>query len=306
MVGLVGFNNTKYTYLVSIISEYNDKYNKFIPLDKSWMTRIGVLDIIHGYNDIEIFLNIQKDLMGDLLALKNASEMWRKNAPINVGESATLYRLLQFASWKLNLNKIFIKEGTLKDREITNDPNIINLSLKELLKLDNQTTQWATASVIMGNEQRISNPPNKLQQTYEAVDHWNKQRKAGLVWEPQYDKTIQRQVESFLDFKNGLDTIYIPVCSDDYCFARIFGYITKEEGRKNWPSLEGHETNRIEEMEKVIKEATTGSLINSKDHRVIQAMAMWGNINNRKLDFKYPEAVNKSWPRFWEFLNSVE
>lgn len=107
-----------------------------------------------------------------------------------------------------------------------------------------------------------------------------------------------------LDFKNGLNAIYTPVCSDDYCFARVFGYITKEEGKKNWPSLEGHETNRIEEMEKAIEETATGNLINSKDHRVIQAMAMWGKINNRKLNFKYPEAVNKSWPKFWDFLDS--
>ncbi|MFA6353319.1 MAG: hypothetical protein WCW93_00045 [Candidatus Paceibacterota bacterium] len=288
------------------ISGNNDKYNKYIPLDKSWITRMGVLDIIHGYNDIEIFLNKKTDLNDDLLALKNAGEAWRNNVLINVGESATLYRLLQFASWKLNLNKIFIKEGTLKDRKIINNPSIVNLNLKELLKLDNQTTQWATASVIMGNKQRIQNPPNKLQQTYDAVDHWNKQRQAGLVWEPQYDETIQKQVETFLDFKNGLNVIYIPVCSDDYCFARVFGCITKEEGKKNWPSLEGHETNRIKEMEKVIEETTAGNLINSKDHRVIQAMAMWGVVNNRKLNFKYKEAVNKSWPKFWDFLDSLK
>jgi len=288
------------------ISDRNDEYKKFIPLDKSWITRMGVLDIIHGYTDIEQFLNKQTDLNGDLLALKHASEVWGIDVPVDVRESATLYRLLQFASWKFNLNKIFIKEGTLKDREITNDPNIINLGLEELLKLDNQTTQWATASVIMGNEQRIHNPPNKLQQTFDAVDHWNKQRKVGLAWEPQYDETIQKQVKTFLDLKNGLNPKYIPVCSDDYCFARVFGYITKEEGKKNWPSLEGHETNRIEEMEKVITEAKMGDFVNSKDHRVVQAIAMWGVINNKKLNYRYAEAVNKSWPKFWDFLDSLE
>lgn len=278
------------------------EYEKFIPLDKSWLTRVGVLDIIHGYTDIEKFLNEQKTLNEDLLALKNASEVWSTNAPVNVGESATLYRLLQFASWKLNLNKIFIKKRTLKDRSITSDPNIINLDLEELLKLDNHTTQWATASVIMGNEQRIPNPPNKLQQTYDAVDHWNKQRKAGLVWESKYDETIQKQIEVFLELRKGVKTIFIPKCSDDYCFARVFGYITKEDGEKNWPSLKGHETNRIEEMEKVIREAELGTLINSKDHRVVQAIAMWGIVNKKDLNFKYLEAVNKSWPKFWDFL----
>lgn len=283
-----------------------EKYMEFIPLDKSWLTRVGVLDIINGYDDIEKFLNKQTDLNSDLLALKNASNMWNTEMSINVGESATLYRLLQFASWKLGLNKKFIKEDTLKDRMITNDPSIINLNTKELLKLDNGTTQWATASVIAGNKERISNPPNKLQQTYDAVDHWNKQRELGLVWEPHYDETIQKQAEVFLDLLNGKKIIFTPVCSDDYCFARVFDYITKENGEKNWPSLRGHETDRIEEMEKAIRETERSEVITSLDHRVIQALAMWCKVYNKKLSFLYKDKVNKSWPKFWNFITSLE
>lgn len=291
----------------SKLRQNNDRqeYENFIPLDKSWITRMGVLDIISGYNDTQEFLNEQIDLNGDLLALKNASEKWNSNVPINVGESATLYRLLQFASWKLDLNKTFIKEGTLKDRQITNDSNIVNLQLEELLKLDNQTTQWATASVILGNKKRIPNPPNKLQQTYDAVDHWNKKRLAGLVWEPQYDETILRQVKTFLRLREGHSAIFTPQHSEDYCFARVFGYMTKDEGERRWPSLKGHESDRIEEMEKVIAKGKEENFIDSKDHRVVQAMAMWGIINQKKFTFVYPEVVNKSWPKFWDFLHTV-
>ena len=99
------------------------KFDKFIPLDKSWLTRIGVLDIINGYTDIEKFIDNQEDINDDILAIKNASIAWRNNQDINVGESATLYRLLQFASWKFKLNKTFLKEGSLKNRSITNNPN---------------------------------------------------------------------------------------------------------------------------------------------------------------------------------------
>jgi len=283
-----------------------EEYMEFIPLDKSWLTRVGVLDIINGYDDIEKILNKQTDLNGDLLALKNASNTWNTGMPINVGESATLYRLLQFASWKLGLNKKFIKEDTLKGRMITNDPSIVNLNTKELLKLDNGTTQWATASVIAGNKERISNPPNKLQQTYDAVDHWNKQRALGLVWEPHYDETIQKQAKVFLDLLSGKKIIFTPVCSDDYCFARVFDYITKENGEKNWPSLRGHETDRIEEMEKAIREAERSEVITSLDHRVIQALAMWCKVYNKKLSFLHKDKVNKSWPKFWDFITSLE
>ncbi len=241
-----------------------------------------------------------------MLALKKASLSWKTENLVNVGESATLFRLLQFASWKLNLNKTFIKEGTLLNREINNDPDIINFSLSELLKLDNCTTQWATASIIMGNNQRIPNPPSKVKQTYDAVEHWNKQRSAGLVWEPQFDKTIQLQVEVFLEIKNGRKVDYFPSCSDDYCFARVFNFITAEDGAKNWPSLKGHETNRIIEMEKAINDAAVNSAVSSMDHRVVQALAMWGHIYNKTLSFLYKDCVNKSWPKFWDFLSSVQ
>jgi len=122
------------------------KFDKLIPLDKSWLTRVGVLDIINGYTDIEKFIDSQEDTNDDILAIKNASIAWRNNQPINVGESATLYRLLKFASWKFELNKIFIKEGSLRHRQITDNPNIVNFNQTKLLKLDNKLARTVLAS----------------------------------------------------------------------------------------------------------------------------------------------------------------
>ncbi len=279
---------------------------KFIPQDKSWLTRVGVLDIINGYSDIEKFIEQQKDTNEDILAIRNASQDWRSNRKIRVGESATLYRLLKFASWKGNLHKTFIKEGSLNDRKITNDPKIVRFSQNQLLRLDNETTQWATAAVICGDKERLSNPPLKLKETYDAVEHWYMRRKMGKCWEPKYDVTIERQVNAFLSLIENKETDYRPLCSDDYCFARVFNFINKENGAKFWPSLIGHETNRIEEMEKAIKEAEESNHVSSKDHRVIQALAMWGVVNNRKIVFLNPNGVNKSWPQFWDFLVLVK
>lgn len=282
------------------------KFDKFIPLDKSWLTRVGVLDIINGYTDIEKFVDNQDDVNDDILAIKNASIVWRNNQQINVSESATLYRLLKFASWKLKLNKTFLKEGSLKKRSIINNPNIVNFNQIKLLKLDNGTTQWATAAAISGDKERLINPPLKLKETYDAIEHWQIQRKKGLCWEPKYDETIERQVHAFFDLLNNKELSYSPLCSDDYCFARVFNFINKENGEKFWPSLIGHETNRIEEMEHAIKEAEETGNTTSKDHRVIQALAMWGVVNNKKLIFKNPNSVNKSWPKFWDFLASIK
>jgi len=278
-------------------------FKKFIPQDKSWLTRVGVLDIIHGYTDIESFVEKQQDNNEDVLAIRNASQDWRNNRKVHVGESATLYRLLKFASWKGNLHKFFIKEGSLNNRKIMNDRKIVSFTQRELLKLDSETTQWATAAVICGNNERLSNPPLKLKETYDAVEHWHTQRKKGLSWNPKYDVTIERQALTFLKLLELQDVDYKPLCSDDYCFARVFDFINKENGAKLWPSLIGHETNRIEEMEEAITEAEEINQVSSKDHRVIQALAMWGLVKNKKLTFKTPSGVNKSWPQFWGFLD---
>ncbi|KKR67735.1 MAG: hypothetical protein UU10_C0037G0004 [Parcubacteria group bacterium GW2011_GWF1_40_6] len=209
-------------------------------------------------------------------------------------------------SWKFKLNKTFLKEGSLKNRLITNNSNIVNFNQTKLLKLDNETTQWATATVICGDKERLVNPPQKLKETYDAVEHWRIRRQKGLCWEPKHDDTIERQAYAFHDLLNNKESNYVPLCSDDYCFARAFNFINKENGEKFWPSLIGHETNRIQEMEYAIKEAEDTGNITSKDHRVVQALAMWGVINNKKLVFKNPSSVNKSWPKFWDFLASVK
>ena len=112
--------------------------NGLIPLDKSWITRMGILDLVNGYSDINVFLENQKNLGDDLTALKKICDDWKRSTTIDVGESGTLYRFLQFASWKLKLNKKFITHKTLRDRDITDNPTIVDYPLKELLKI--QTT----------------------------------------------------------------------------------------------------------------------------------------------------------------------
>ena len=82
----------------------------YIPLDKSWTIRMGVLDLLNDYDDSVRFLKKEDQLSDDLQSLYKALIAWKSNEPINVGESATLYRFLRFASWKLELDKKFVKE----------------------------------------------------------------------------------------------------------------------------------------------------------------------------------------------------
>ncbi len=265
---------------------------------------MGVLDIVNGYNDIEKFLEGRENLNDDLIALKRAAKSWRLDEPIDVGESGTLYRLLKFASWKLGLNKKFITQGTLQQRPITNDIQIVNLSQRELLKLDQGTSQWASAAVLLGDTERLDDAPFKLKITYEAAEHWKRQRAEGKTWEPRYDQTIRKQAEAFLKLLNGYKAEFTPEQAEDFCFAYVFGFISLKEGEERWPALRGHESDRIIEIQEAVQAAKEGREITSKDHRVVQAVAMRARVNKRDMKIKHPEAVNKSWPQFWDFLKT--
>jgi len=286
-----------------------DEIKKYIPLDKSWIMRMGILDMMNGYHDIQDFLDKQKNLGDDLIALKNISKSWNNpHSNLNVGESGTLYRFIKFALWKNRAgeNRQIEKEGTLKYRQICENPEIINWSTEKLLTLDNGTSQWASASVLLGNKERIENPPFKLQTTYDAVAHWKSRREKGLLWEPRYDETIKRQALSFMTLLKTGKIKFIPGQAEDYCFARAFNLITQEEGKRKFPSLRGHETDRISEMERIIQKLNSGSfVVDSKDHRVVQGIVMWAMYKNKEIIVD-KKSTNKSWPQFWDFMKYCE
>ncbi len=57
-------------------------------------------------------------------------------------------------------------------------------------------------------------------------------------------------------------------------------------------------------MEKQLGFLRADKTITSRDHRVVQAIAMLGRVKGIALRFQFPNAVNKSWPQFWEFLDA--
>lgn len=274
----------------------------YIPLDKSWIIRMGVLDLLHGSTRINSFLASQKNLSDDLKALKRAARDWPRKKVIDVGESGTLYRFLQYISWYQKLGKKFILRSTLRKRKITSDPAIVKLPVSQLLMLDYGTSQWASAAVLAGAKIDTPRLPVKLALTREAVRYWEQHRQKRKPWEPRYDETITRQAIVFIQILNRKRPHFVPRHSEDYCFARAFGYITPYQGKRRWPSLRGHESDRISEMETQLTRAWSGKVITSRDHRVVQSIAMAWWVKGERVKFSHPECVSKSWPRFWKFL----
>lgn len=279
-----------------------------IPLDKAWMIRMGILDLINGHKDILEVLNKEEDLGEDLQALKRISKVWDSDEPFDVGESGTIYKYLRFYLWKNKIEREIVKRGTLVNRKIADDPEIVNLPIADLLKLDGGTSQWASASVLYGNTEKFEGDLFYLNKTYDAVKHWKEKRDIGKVWEAKKDPTLNSQVKMFLELletgKTEIPNESITDC-DLYCFFRTFNLMTKEEGEKRWPHIANHETNRFEEMEDQLEKYRSENFIDSKDHRVVHALVMKSLVEGEKIEVKFPDAVNKTWPRFWEFVNII-
>jgi hypothetical protein len=271
----------------------------YIPFDKSHYIRMSILDMIHLGKLTHHKFIVNDRLSDDLISLQLAIDDWLSDSPtIHVGESGTLYRFFQFPIWKKNLDKTLDCRGTLTTRKIIRDKTIINLPQEELLKLDNGTSQWASAAALWGDMHRVSNPPYKLLLTYNAIENWHPD------WTPIEDDTIFAQALYFYNLLKGKDTNFIPTQSEDFCFAYAFGKMTKEEGLKKWPALQSHESNRIIEIEKNFDYMMNGRKVVSKDHRVVQALTMWAKVNDKNINVEHPGCVFKSWPFFWSFLEN--
>lgn len=262
--------------------------------------RLGFLDIINNTKFFIPKIKGRTDLGDDLKVMIKISKEWETKNEHNIGEAGALFRLLQFVSWKFKLNKTFIKERTLKDRQICNNPEIVNWPIKRLLELDNNTPQWASAAILTGN---IEPTPDDyfLNLSKEALENYNK-RKCEL----RLDDTISNQANAFIEILKKNKTNFKPRQQDDYCFSRAFNIINKEEGEKRWPELKGHESNRLEEMEIQLNNLKNNKPITSNDHRVVQAISMLALKLKKEIKILNPKSVSKSWPQFWKFLEFID
>lgn len=272
---------------------------KLLPLDKSWMIRMGMLDLQANSDQSRLYLREHKGKLGDdLLALLSILENWHSSGSLDVGESGTLFRFVQFYCWLVGDTREIIKHGTLRNRDLCRDPGVIRMNLKELLFLDGGTSQWASAAVLFGaiTLKKGNEIPYKLQSTVEAVDHWHRAQETGGSWLPKIDKTIKQQATAYLRWKQSGKMRFTPEQAEDFPFACAFGLMTPEQGEVRWPQLRNHETDRINEMGKLLK----SDMIDSPDHRVVQALAM--RFPERAVTERSKKVVNKTWPQFWSFL----
>lgn len=286
-----------------------------MPIDKSMTIRMLMLDMAKKRTAGTELLAHNFELPDDVKFAIGATEHIRnRGTTIRVGESATLLRFLMFYNWLNKLNLQFVRQGTLINRQITDKPEIIHWSLKRLLNLDQKTSQWASAAYLFIEDRRRipSRSPHKLYVTRDAVEMYNDMVGKCGIWIPPKDKTILRQARAAVDWVNGdrahggQHSYFYASHSEDYCFARVFNRITLQKGMELWPQLANHESNRFTHTEEAIQLFEQTGQIVSNDHRVVQALVLKATLERKPFNCTNVDCVSKSWPRFWDFQNSIQ
>lgn len=268
----------------------------YIPLDKAWMIRMGMLDLRAGKTGVKNYLEAHTSELGDdLLALLRVLQVWGADTSLDVGESGTLYRFVRFLLWLQGSNQEITTQGTLKNRHLTDEPEIITWPIKRLCTLDGGTSQWASARVLF-TDVRV---PSSEKLPYHLRMSLDAKQAHAIGWYPRQDETILRQATAYYHWLQDGVPVFEPRQAEDFPFAVAFGGITAEEGVTRWPQLRNHETDRVQEMNRLLQD----SVIDSPDHRVVQALAM--RYPDRRVTDAAKQAVTKTWPQFWQFLTAA-
>lgn len=294
---------------------------ELLPLSKSRAIRLLLLGLRD--NDDRIIKSLLKlsektQLPDDARRMLGACRFWSHQDNIHVGESATVLRFLWWFNQVQKTNKNFVKEKTLFGRKITLDPEMLRWTIFELLdktRVPEGTSQLASAASICTPWQYpriVTNCPHQLQITYRVLDEWNVYLGTGKLPEAGIDPTIRLQAEAFIRVQCGREWQFEMAQQEDFPFAytMLGDWAITEAKRRGWWSLTEHESNRFLEVPQAKHEWMHTHTISSKDHRVIQAVAMFALLKGCKPtkiigQTKHPEAVAKSWPMFYQFLDWV-
>lgn len=265
-----------------------------LPLSKSWAIRMLFLDMFYGrstgYRVIRHFKNQSQNVLADDIkaALSCAKAYISGRKTFNVGDSGTVCRFLIYF---LDGQKYKIKKGKqLAKRKIFIPQNISALPLSKLLELG--TSQFASAALLKGVKP-IKDLPIKCKLSIQARKSYF--RNNGK-WIPRVDEVIVRQLKHFL-----YGGRFKPLITEDYCYARVFNFITQREGERRWPELKNHECNRLKVMEEACRNLNQRVNIHN-DHRVAMAVALRQKSLGLPVRLNNRGCVSKSWPKFWQWL----
>jgi hypothetical protein len=274
---------------------------EFLPLSKSWAIRMIFLDMLYGkktgHKVINYFRKQSKnDLSNDINAAMRCAENYLSGKNVyNVGNAGTVCRFIIYVMFgkkrKLRMGEQ-LRERFKKRKELENLPkDLTGLPLTKLMGL--RTSQYASAAILMGMQPILGLHPKcdltiEARQAYFANDG---------KWIPRYDEVIIGQLRHFLYGEKIKDPI-----AEDYCHLRAFNLMDHAEGKKRWPELAEHESNRLAVMEKICKKGFDGLVNTHNDHGVFMAVVLRQISLGLKVRVTHKRCVRKSYPVFLNWI----
>jgi hypothetical protein len=282
-----------------------------VPTDKARLFRYSTIEARYG--DITVAQEVIRGIPrpgDDIMAQGRVLASLLKDEPLDVGESGTAYRIWQLPDWRHGWGRVFIKRGTLVRRaqEMPSKAEVLACrGQRELTRLADRTSQWATAAVLDGDAERLTEDVDpKLQLTYDIWDDWHHRQITGEPWTAEKDTVLDRQVNHFLHlYLFGEDIGYEVTEAEEFPYGFYFGNVGLEEAQDRFASLPHHESNRLVEVPRALELARVGEPIAVDDHRIIQMVGFFGLLTGTEVYFEHPEAVNKTWPGYFDLIQAA-
>ena len=256
-----------------------------IPYDKYWLFGLGILDMLHDYDDIYSFLELNtNNLTTDLYDFKFTVIDWYSNLSIiYIGKSFALFNILSFIITKLNRNKLLYYDNTIIDN--TNTLPFSNYTQQQLLDIN---IYWCIALILLGDPIRLSNPPIKIDIIYQAYQHWKEKRSIGEYWIEKKNIYIQNLFDYFLHLYHNSIPINIEIE-----LPKMLKLIHYNQNYQN--------TTKIQ----LLVQQYNNGIIDIKDSKLIECIILISILSKKKITITYPELVKKNWNKFWIYFTRL-
>ena len=253
-----------------------------IPYDKYWLFGLGILDMLHDYDDIYSFLELNtNNLTTDLYDFKLTFLDWYSNKSIiYIGQSYALFNIILFIITKLKVKKPLYYNNTIIDGDSVLP--YCNYTQQQLLDIN---IYWCIALILLGDPVRLSNPPIKIDIIYQSYQHWKEKRSIGEYWIERNNIYIQNLFDYFLQlYHNPID---IDINIELPKMLKIINY-----------NQDYQDTTKIQ----LLVQQYNNGIIDIKDSKLIECVVLISILCKKKITIKYPELVKKNWNKFWIYF----
>lgn len=266
-----------------------------LPLDKSWIKCITVLEMQEGYGSdgaVRNFLNSYPDneMSDDVKACRDVL-----NALHN---KSNVFPVRNFRSLAVALTCL---------KSIDRNNILLGSQLRRRKLIDENSSQLKSAKMLTGKkEQVLADYPNIHDMPYHVYMAYEAETfrydKTTIYRE---DRTLTKQFAYFINKLQDKDTKLEVNSAEDVPLAYMFGEIELSEIKSTYPQMVNHESNRIDELNAVTRTPGASQIMYTDDHRIVMACEMFGIVNDSQYKFMHPECVNKSFPNFFKYIKEI-